>query len=142
MCLHPQAVPPVPDDTARVAHAAFGKGNVVLRMRDALGAIYTDEAFAALFPACGQSAESTWRLALVTIMHYVEGLSDVQAADAARGHIDWKYALSLQLTDSSFDASVLSEFRTRLLSGGAEEKLFDLMMDAFRDRKLLTAHRR
>lgn len=142
MCLHPQAVPPVPDDTARIARAAFRKGNLFLRMRDEFGAMYTDEDFAALFPPRGQSAESPWRLALVTVMQYVEGLSDEQAADAVRGHIDWKYALSLELDDPGFDASVLSEFRGRLLAGGAEEKLFDLMLTAFRERKLLKARGR
>lgn len=141
-CLHPHAVPPVPEETARVARAAFRKGNLFMRMRDEFGAIYTDDAFAALFPSRGQSAEAPWRLALVTVMQYVEGLSDVQAADAVRGHIDWKYALSLDLADSGFDASVLSESRTRLIVGGAEEKLFDLMLDLFRERKLLKAHGR
>jgi transposase len=70
-------------------------------------------------------------------MQYVEGLSDEQAADAVCGHIDWKYSLSLELDDPGFDASVLSEFRTRLVAGGAEEKLFDLILAAFRERKLL-----
>src|SRR5947209_20590861 len=139
MCLHPQAVPPVPDSTARVARAAFRKGNLFMRMRDEFGAIYTDEDFAPLFPTHGQSAESPWRLAFVTVMQYVEGLSDEQAADAVRGHIDWKYALSLELDDPGFDASVLSEFRSRLLAGGAEEQLFDLMLAAFRERQLLKA---
>lgn len=32
-------------------------------------------------------------------MQYVEGFSGEQAADAMRGHIDWKYALSLELAD-------------------------------------------
>jgi hypothetical protein len=49
MCLHPRAVPPVPADTARVAYAAFRKGNLFMRMRDEFGAIYSDDAFAALF---------------------------------------------------------------------------------------------
>lgn len=142
MCLHPNPVPPVPDDTARVARAAFRKGNLFMRMRDEVGTTYTDDAFASLFPSRGQSAESPWRLALVTIMQYVEGLSDVQAADAVRGHIDWKYALSLELDDPGFDASVLSEFRTRLIAGGAEKMLFDLMLDVFRERKLLKARGR
>jgi transposase len=142
MCLHPHAVPPVPADTARIARAAFRKGNLFMRMRDEFDAIYSDDAFAALFPSRGQSAEAPWRLALVTVMQYVEGLSDVQAADAVRGHIDWKYALSLELADPGFDASVLSEFRTRLIGGGAEEQLFDLMLDLFRERKLLKARGR
>jgi transposase len=46
-------------------------------------------------------------------MQFAEGLSDRQAADAVRGRIDCKYALSLELDDPGFDASVLSESRTR-----------------------------
>jgi hypothetical protein len=44
MSLHPHPIPPVPEETARVAHAVFPRGNVVMQLRDALGAIYTDEA--------------------------------------------------------------------------------------------------
>ena len=40
-----------------------------------------------------------------------------------RARIDWKYALGLELTDPGFDASVLCEFRARLVEGGAEERL-------------------
>jgi transposase len=76
---------------------------VYLRMRDAFGAIVADHEFAALFPTRGQPAEAPWRLAMVTIMQYVEDLSDRRAADAVRSRIDWKYALSLELTDSGFD---------------------------------------
>ena len=142
MCLHPHDVPSIPDETARVAHAAFRKGTLFMRMRDEIGTIYRDEAFAALFPARGKPAEAPWRLALVTVMQYVEGLSDQQTADAVRGRIDWKYALSLELVDPGFDDSVLSEFRTRLIAGGAEEKLFDLMLDLCREHKLLKARGR
>ena len=63
-----------------------------MRLADQLGAIYRDEQFAALFPR-GQPALSPARLALVTVLQFVEGLSDRQAADAVRGRIDWKYAL-------------------------------------------------
>ena len=45
MSLQPSPVPPVPDETARVARAAFPKGNPFMRMRDELGAIYEDAAF-------------------------------------------------------------------------------------------------
>ncbi len=92
-------------------------------MRDEPGIFYSDKAFAALFPAHGQSAKSPWRLALVLIMHYSEGLSDRQAADAFRGRIDWKYALSLELSDAGFNYSVLSEFRDRLIAGHAKQLL-------------------
>ena len=92
MSLKPTPIPPVPEETAQVARAAFPHGNLYLQMRDELGTLYTDEQFADLFPVRGQPAEAPWRLALITMMQYLENLSDQQAADAVRGRIDWKYA--------------------------------------------------
>jgi transposase len=140
--LHPEAIGPVPEETARVTRAAFPKGNVYMRMRDAFGGLYADQAFAALVPARGQPAEAPWRLALVLVMQFAEGLPDRQAADAVRGRIDWKYALGLELTDPGFDASVLSEFRARLVAGGAEVLLLDAMLARFKDAGLLKARGR
>ena len=108
MSLKPEGINPVPEETARIAHAAYPKGNVFMHMRDELDTIYQDEIFMHLFSHTGQPAEAPWRLALVTIMQFAEGLSDRQAADAVRGRIDWKYALGLELTDPGFDASVRS----------------------------------
>jgi transposase len=137
MSLHPREIPQVPEATMRVARAAFPRGNVYMRMRDELGTIYEDHQFAHLFPARGQPAESPWRLALTTVMQFAEGLSDRQAADAVRSRIDWKYALSLELTDHGFDHTVLSEFRTRLLAGKAERLLLDTLLAQVRARGLL-----
>ena len=114
--MHPQPIPEIPEETVRIAQAVLPKGNVWMRMRDELGKLYEDEDFADLFPRRGQGAEAPWRLALVTIVQYGEGLTDRQAADAVRTRIDWKYVLSLELTDSGFDFSVLCEFRARLLA--------------------------
>jgi transposase len=66
-----------------------------------------------------------WRLALVSVLQYVEDLFDRQAADAVRGRIDWKYLLGLDLTDPGFDFSILSDFRARLISGQAEQRIFE-----------------
>ncbi len=68
MSLHPHPVPAVPEETARVAHAAFPRANVSLRMRDECGAIFADHEFTALFPTRGQPAEAPWRLAMVTML--------------------------------------------------------------------------
>ncbi len=138
MSLQPTPILPVPKETARVARAAFPKGNRYLEMRDVLGTIYTDELFADLYPQRGQPAEAPWRLALVTVFQFQEGLSDRQAAEAVRGRIDWKYALSLELTDAGFDASVLSEFRSRLVAHGASERLLEVLVEQFRERGLIT----
>lgn len=101
MSLKPQGISPVPEETVRIARAAYPKGNVYMHMRDELGTIYDDGLFANLFPTNGQPAEAPWRLALVTVMQFAEGASDRQAADAVRGRIDFKYALSLELSDTA-----------------------------------------
>jgi len=139
MSLKATPVPPVPEDTARVARAAFrkGKGSPWIALRDQLGALYQDTDFAALFAIEGRPAEAPWRLALVTCFQFAEGLSDLQAADAVRSRIDWKYALSLPLDSPGFDHSVLSEFRTRLIEGQAEALLFDKVIEICRERKWL-----
>ena len=82
-----------------------------------------------MFPHCGQPAEAPWRLLLVCLMQFAEGLSDQQAADAVRGRLDWKYLLSLDLIDPGFDASVLCEFRQRLLEGKAEQHILQPLLD-------------
>src|SRR5215210_644095 len=128
MSLHPLAVYVVPEDTARIAHAAFPKGHPYLALRDELGAIFADRAFAALFSPRGRSAIAPAQLALVTILQFAEGMSDVQAAEAVRARIDWKYVLSLELDDPGFDASVLCEFRARLLAGAQEALLLDTLL--------------
>src|SRR6266516_1756459 len=83
MSLQPQAIPPVPEETARVARASSPKGNIYIQMRDEFGTFFRDEDFLDLFSEKGQPAESAWRLALVMVMQYAEGLTDRQAADAA-----------------------------------------------------------
>jgi transposase len=129
MSLQPNPITPVPEETARVARAAFPKGNRYLEIRDVLGTIYTDEMFADLFSHRGQPTEAPWRLALVTIFQFLEGLSDRQAAEAVRGRIDWKYALGLELSDAGFDASILSEFRSRLVAHQASGRLLEVLVE-------------
>jgi transposase len=134
-----EATIPVPEETAQVARAAFPKGNRYLEMRDVLGPIYDDQSFAPLFSPTGRPAEAPWRLALITVMQFSEGLSDRQAADAVRARIDGKYSLSLPLSDPGFHYSVLSEFRRRLVSGQAEHLLLDTLLAACSARGLLAA---
>jgi len=113
-----------------------------MQVADHLGNIYHDTQFAALFPTRGQPAEAPARLALVTVLQFAEGLSDRQAADAVRSRIDWKYVLGLELTDPGFDHTVLSEFRTRLLTGKVETLLLDALLTVASAQGLLKARGR
>ena len=142
MSLRPQAPPAVPEETRRIARAAFPKGTLCLRIADALSPVYQDSQFAALFPRRGRPAEAAGRLALAVVLQFAENLSDREAAEAVRGRIDWKYALGLALSDPGFDHTVLSEFRTRLVEGDAELLLFDALLDRLKTAGLVKARGR
>ncbi|GCE29236.1 hypothetical protein KDA_47200 [Dictyobacter alpinus] len=88
MTLRAQTEFTIPEETVRVAHAAYPQGNPLMKMRNVLGTLYQDQAFASLFLHNGRGVEAPWRLALITVMQFMEELSDRQAADAVRGRID------------------------------------------------------
>ncbi len=142
MTLHSQNEFFIPEETARVARAAYPKGNLYMKMHDALGTIYQDESFAHLFPQKGRAASAPWRLAFITVVQFMEGLADRQAADAVRGRIDLKYALGLELSDPGFDFTILSDFRKRLVEGGGEQLLLDAMLAVFKEQGWLEQHQR
>ena len=96
-----------------------------MEMRGLLGGFVRDHDLDRVYLLRGRPVEAPWRMALVTVLQFREGLSDRPAADAVRSRIDGTYALSLALTGSSFDYSVLSAFRTRLIErGDGEERAF------------------
>ena len=53
MSLKSQTIEPIPEETTRIAKAAFPKGNTMMKIRDELGILYEDEQFAHLFPLRG-----------------------------------------------------------------------------------------
>ena len=122
MSLRPSIIPLVPPQTQRIARLAFPRGNLYLTLRDELPALFTDEQFTDLFPERGKPAQAPWRLALVTLLQYAEGLSDRRTAEAVRSRIDWKYLLSLELDDpglSNFAAKCRETHRSCVNSGNA-----------------------
>ena len=139
MSMKPRGLEPIPDETRLLAHRLSPKGTLVTQVRDALGPIYSDEQFAHLFPKRGRAAEAPWRLALVTVLQAIEGLTDRQAAEAVHTRIDWLYALALPLDDPGFDYSILSDFRQRLLAAQAHDLILDPIVQLCRERGWLKA---
>ncbi len=72
-------------------------------------------------------------------MQFMENYTDRQAAEVVRTRIDWKYVLSLELTDPGFDFSVLLEFRSRLLEAQQEELLLEVLLEQCEQRGWLKA---
>jgi transposase len=141
MSVQPQSWPePAPEIVAAV-RAVYRRREVPLpvSVRDRLGEVFPDAEFAPAFGVRGRPGWSPGRLALVTVFQMVENLTDRQAADAVRDKISWKYALGLGLDDEGFDASVLSEFRTRVVAHGLEQRVLDLLLDALKTQGLVGA---
>ena len=75
MSLHPQAIEAIPEDTLRVARAAFPKGkNPIMVLRDHLSTLFSDQDFFALYSALGQPAYPPYRLMLVSVFQFMENL--------------------------------------------------------------------
>ncbi len=66
MSLQSRPIPPIPELTAKIARAAFRKGNVYMQMRDVLGTFFTNDQFADLYPADGQPAYTPQQQALLS----------------------------------------------------------------------------
>jgi transposase len=140
MSMKPQGLEPIPEETRQLVRRVCPKGTMVTQLRDALGSIYSDEAFAHLFPKRGRPAEAPWRLAMVTVLQACEGLTDRQAAEYVRTRIDWLYALALPLNDPGFDYTILTDFRQRLLSAQAQDLILEPILQLCREHDWLKAH--
>uniref|UniRef100_A0AAU3GQX5 Transposase n=1 Tax=Streptomyces sp. NBC_01401 TaxID=2903854 RepID=A0AAU3GQX5_9ACTN len=75
----------------------------------------------------------------MAVLQFAEDLTDRQAAAMAMWAIDWKYALGSELTDTGFDASVLSKFRALLADNGVERAVSDPLFEHCEDAGLVMA---
>jgi transposase len=141
MSMQPQPWPQPAEEIVVAVRAMYARRRAPLpvQVRDQLGELFADAQFAAAFGVRGKPAWSPGRLALVTVLQMAQALSDRQAAEAVQDKISWKYALGLGLEDPGFDASVLSEFRTRVVTHGLEERVLDLLLVALKDKGLVKA---
>lgn len=133
---------PEPDERVAAAIKAIYRRKALplaVAVRDMLGELYPDAGFAAGFGVRGRPGYSPGRLALVSVLQMAERLTDRQAAEAAGRDLSWKYALGLALEDPGFDHSVLPEFRARVLEGGLEQHLLDVLLAGLVQRGLLKA---
>jgi len=128
MCLKPQPPRPMPPDMAAWGAKHLANDDPYKLIGDTLYAQYHDEDFADLYPKEGQPGLSPVLLAFVTVFQTLDNLPDRKAAEAVEINLKWKYALHLSVDAGGFDASVLCEFRKRLLVHSAEARIFDQVL--------------
>ncbi len=134
----------IPQATAELARKVHPRGTDEMRVRDALGPLFTDTdfttgPFAKMYSNLGQPGLSPALLTMVMILQFRHNLSDQDAAQAVCDRISWKYALGLDLDYCGFDPSVLTEFRTRLIDNGRVDAMLDVMLDRLKAAGLVKA---
>ncbi|MDH6115630.1 transposase [Kitasatospora sp. MAP12-15] len=137
MSMRPRPGAEVPALTARMARASNPGGTTAMWVRDHLDGLWSDEDFADWYPRDGRPGLSPAQLATVSVLQFLLGLCDRDAAEAVRCRIDFKYALGLDLDDPGFHHSVLTDFRDRLLEDGRADRLLDLALARLKDAGLI-----
>ena len=105
--------PPIPKNTIRAARISYGKGNVYLRLGDQVNKLIS-KLDADLLAIYSDGYEGTL-LAAITIIQYVEGLTDTEFSESLSSRIDLRYALHLPHPGPRLDPFILCSFRQRVL---------------------------
>src|SRR3954453_13180566 len=74
---------------------------------------------------------------LAMLLQYHDDCSDAETEARIRFDLRWKHALGLTLEDEGFDSTVLCHFRRKLLERGLERALFERLVNAAREAKLI-----
>ena len=93
----------------------------LLALRGQLEALYCENN--------GRPAIDPVLLCGVTLLQFMEKVSDRRAAEQVAYHLGWKYALDLELPYEGFHPTVLVYFRDRLEEHQAERVMFDGIVD-------------
>lgn len=138
MSLFREPLPPIPQETAKVVRAITRrKKNLYVTFADEIGPVYVADDFADAYSKRGQPGLSPVLLLLVTLIQFIENLSDRAVVEALQFRIDLKYFLHLPLDYDGFDPSVLTEFRQRLIKLDATKVLLDKLLDVAIEKGLL-----
>ena len=103
---------------------------------------FTNAQFAHLYQDGGRAPISPTLLACITILQYAFKVSDRMAVESTIMRRDWRIALGRDDSWAGFDASVLCNFRKRLIEHGCEEMIFGHVLEQLRSLGLLANRRK
>lgn len=105
--------PPIPENTIRTARTSYGRGNIYIRLGDQLNALIS-KIDPALLTFQSDGYAGTF-LAALTLVQFVEGLTDSELAESLPGRVDLRYALHLPTPGPRFSPFTLCAFRQRVI---------------------------
>jgi transposase len=129
MSAYSKAIPCIPKETVRAAHASFGRSNFYILVGDHLQRILEELDGQRFWEGADLSKVEDVTLPLITFFQFIEGLTDAQAMEAVRTRTDWKFALHLSLFPGMLHKNALCRFRQRIFSDFASEREFQKLID-------------
>jgi len=129
MSVKSHVVRPIPPEIAAWRAAHWHDASPYRLVGAELYSVLHDTDFTDLYHPEGKPALSPILLALVSVFQAFKNLSDRTAARAVWTRLDWKDARHLPLYNDRFDASVLCEFRQRLIEHQAEARMFEAVVE-------------
>lgn len=121
-------VPSIPSETVRAARAVFSRRNFYIQVGEQLEFILKDSYQESQSESIKTSRGTGAILPLTTFFQFVEGLTDLQAMDAVRTRIDWKYALHLPVNPLAFHQNALCEFRQKVMRNQDGQREFQKLV--------------
>lgn len=106
--------PSIPASTVRAALALYGRGNLYLRLGDRLNHLASNFDQKNLLSHLG--GNKTALLTVLTIIQYVEKLTDAELAESIQRRMDLRYALHLATPSPRIDPHTLCIFRSRIMT--------------------------
>lgn len=115
--------PLIPASTVHAARALYGRGNVYLRLGDRLDVLVSKLDQQIFSSQLGEG--NSLLFALLTVIQYVEKLTDAELAASIQQRMDLRYALHLATPSQRLDPRALCAFRGRLLADPESWRLFE-----------------
>lgn len=127
----PKSKPQLPLDSAHNADRAAGiaPDHWSYRFFERIYCSFDDAQFAALYEEGGRYPISPALLACITILQFMEKVSDRVAVFNTIMRRDWRIALGRDDAWEGFDPSVLCNFRKRLVQHAWERRIFDHVIE-------------
>jgi hypothetical protein len=117
--------PSIPASTVRAARALYGRGNLYLRLGDRLNCLTSN--FDPQITSLYWNEDKTALLTLLTIIQYVEKLTDVEMSESIQRRMELRYALHLATPSPRLAPHSLCAFRKRISTEPQCRHLFEEM---------------
>ena len=130
-------------DAGALCRQLVPDGSVYAFLADHRAELFSDEAFADLFPSgTGRPSVPAEVMASAMVLKELEGLSDRQAADALRCDIRWKVATGLALDHPGVHFTVFTYWRTRMDRSARPERIREAVSEVIGATGVLAGRRR